>query len=82
MGLACEAQETKEVLPFGAQETLGEPPSNVQVIRWELSFGVLVGQTSTTQETRGEISRNRVKLMKTSRMQGTQMEPVSKVQVI
>lgn len=82
MGLVCEAQETREVLIYGAQETLEELSSNVQVTRWALSFGVLVGQTSMTQEMRGEISRNQVRLMKTSRMQGTWMELVSKVQVI
>lgn len=71
MGLVCEAQETLEELS-----------SSVQVTRWERSFAAPVGQTSRTQETQEEISRNQTRLMKTSRRRGTQMEPVSKVQVI
>lgn len=70
------------VLLYGAQETRGDLSSNVQVTRWALSFGVLVGPTSTTQETLGEFSRNQERLMKTSRMQGTQREMASKAQVI
>lgn len=81
VGLVYEAQEIREVLLYEAQGTLREWSSNVQVTRWELSFGVLVGQTSTTQEMRGETSRNQVRLMKTSKMRGTQRELVSMVQV-
>lgn len=71
MGLVCEAQETP-----------GELLSSAQVTRQGMTFGALVVQTSTTLEKWGEFSRSQMTLKTTSRTQGTQMEPVSKVQVI
>lgn len=71
MGLVCEAQET-----------LGELLSSAQVTTQGMTFGALVVQTSMTLEMWGEFSRSQMRLKTTSRMQGTQMEQVSKVQVI
>lgn len=77
--LVCEARETRDTLFYGVQETLRELPSSVLVTK--LSFGVLVAQTSMTQEMLGEFSKNQMKLKRISRMKGTQKELASRVQV-